>query len=405
MKTMALAVMAVAALGGIRPAAADELRKPLLETYEKAADWLIGQQDASGAWKMGPPDKAAPSPAYTGLILTGLAGAPAELKAKLAPAADKAAAYLASRANPDGSFGEGPSGSFMKTYTTGIALMALAGHDPQKHAGIIRGAQAYLKNNQLKEGAFKGGLGYGDEKPRFGKDGSLEKVVPETLPNLSVTGFAADGLKMSGLPKDDAFWKLVVEFVRKCQNSTEVNTDPAFVASLKERGLSVGSDGGLYYAPINDPAQHKAGTKKIADKEVIQSYGAMTYDGIKTYLYAGLAKDSPEVQAAMDWVRKNYTVDVHPGFAFDQVQRHHLRGVYHYYMVMARALDAYGEPTIETFDGKKREWAKDLGQQLLKTAKDAKMWQNENPAWYEGDPVLTTSYVLSTLDILFRYIK
>ena len=341
MKTMMLAMTALAALAGARPAAADDLRKKLLETYEKAADWLIAQQDASGAWKMGPPEKAAPSPAYTGLILAGIGNAPPELKEKLKPAADKAAAYLAARANPDGSFGEGPSGSFMKTYTTGVALMALAAHDPQKHASAIRGAQAYLKNNQLKEGAFKGGLGYGDEKPRFDKEGNLAKVVPETLPNLSVTGFAAEGLAMSGLPKDDAFWKLVIEFVRKCQNSTEVNTDPAFVASLKERGLSVGSDGGLYYAPINEPKQHKAGTKKIADKEVIQSYGAMTYDGIKTYLYAGLAKDSPEVQAAMDWVRKNYSVEVHPGFAFDQAKRHHLLGVYHYNLLMAKALDDY----------------------------------------------------------------
>jgi hypothetical protein len=33
------------------------------------------------------------------------------------------------------------------------------------------------------------------------------------------------------------------------------------------------------------------------------------------------------------------------------------------------------------------------------------MWQNENPAWYESDPVITTAYVLMTCDVLFKYVK
>jgi squalene-hopene/tetraprenyl-beta-curcumene cyclase len=336
-------------------------------------------------------------------MIVSLANAPADLRAKYKEPLDKAVAYLVSKANEDGSFGEGPSGTFMKTYTTGIALMALGSVDAEKHGQKIRGAQAYLKNNQLKEGAFKGGLGYGDEKPRV-QDGQL-KVVKEDLPNLSVVGFGAEGLKLSGLPQDDAFWKLVVEFVRKCQNSSEVNADAAFVASLKEKGLTVGEDGGLYYAPIADPKLQKAGTRKIADKESIASYGAMTYDGIKTYLYAGLKKDSPEVRAAMDWVRKNYSVEVHPGFAFDAVQRHHLRGLYHYLLVMSRALDAYGENPLETFDGKKHDWPREIAAQLLKTVKESKMWMNDNAAWYEGDPVLVTSYVLTTCDVLMKHVK
>ena len=149
----------------------------------------------------------------------------------------------------------------------------------------------------------------------------------------------------------------------------------------------------------------KAGTRKVADKEVIQGYGAMTYDGIKTYLYAGLKKDSPEVKSAIDWVRKNYSVEVHPGFAYDQAQRHHLRGLYHYYLVMARALDAYGESPFETFDGKKHDWPREIAAQLLTTVKESKMWMNDNAAWYEGDPVLVTSYVLTTCDVLMKHVK
>ena len=33
------------------------------------------------------------------------------------------------------------------------------------------------------------------------------------------------------------------------------------------------------------------------------------------------------------------------------------------------------------------------------------MWKNANPAWYEGDPVLVTAYVLNVLDLLFKYVR
>ncbi|HXG60955.1 MAG TPA: prenyltransferase/squalene oxidase repeat-containing protein [Planctomycetota bacterium] len=401
---MKMCVLAIAALCGAPQES--ELGKKLLEIYANAADWLVSQQDPHGAWHMGPPGKSMPSPAYTGLILHGLANAPQALRAKYRPAVDRATEFLLSKRNADGSFGEGPTGSFMKTYTTAVCMMALASVErTDRVADALRGAQAYLRQNQLKEGIHRGGLGYGDESPVV-VGGQV--TTKKSIANLSITGFAAEGMIMAeraGLPRDEEFWKLVVEFVRKCQNNTEVNNDPEFVAALKKAGLSVGDDGGLYYAPVADGSIQKAGTRKIADREVIQSYGSMTYDGIKTYLYAGLRKDSPEVKAAIDWVRKNYSIESHPGFAFDATQRHHLRGLYYYYLVMARALDAYGERPFETFDGRKRDWPVELAEQLLKTVRESKMWKNDNPGWYEGDPVLTTSYVLSTLDILFKHIK
>jgi squalene-hopene/tetraprenyl-beta-curcumene cyclase len=396
-----LAFVSVAVLG-FAPQG-DDLGKRLRETWTSAADWLVTQQDASGAWKMSAGGQQAPSPAYTGLIITSLANGPAELRGRYKEPLEKALAYLVSKANEDGSFGEGPTGTFMKTYTTGIALMALGSVDREKYARQIRGAQAYLKQNQMKEGVNRGGSGYGDDAPTVGKDG--KPAVKKGIANISTTGFSAEGLHMSGLPKDDEFWKLVVEFVRRCQNSSEVNTDPAFLGQLKEQGLSVGDDGGLYYAPVADRALQKAGTKKVADKESIASYGAMTYDGIKTYLYAGLAKDSPEVRSAMDWVRKNYSVETHPGFAYDAVQRHHLRGLYHYLLVMSRALDAFGENPLETFDGKKHDWPREIAAVLVRNVKDSKMWINENAAWYEGDAVLVTSYVLTTCDVLLKHVK
>ncbi len=373
-----------------------DLSRRLKEAYGAAADKLVALQDAAGAWKMGPEGKQAPSPSSTALIVASLASAPEPLRSTYKDAVAKGTAYILSKVNIDGSVGEGPTGAFLKTYTTALCLVALSSVErTDKVADVIRGAQAYLKQNQLKEGAHEGALGYGD----------APKDKEKMRGDLSVTGFAAEGLKVSGLPQDDEFWKLVVKFVRKCQNNSEVNTDPEFLAALKKAGMSVGDDGGLYYTPVASEKASPAGTRKIADKEVIQSYGAMTYDGIKTYIYAGLKKDSPEVKAAMDWVRKNYSVEVHPGFAYEEVKRNHLRGLYYYYLLMARALDVYGENPLETFDGRKHDWPKELAEQFLKVVRDSKLWQNENPSWYESDPVITSAYVLMTCDILFKHVK
>lgn len=376
-----------------------DLRKRILESYARAADKLTSQQDKDGAWVMdaGRGQKV-PSVAYTGLITAALADAPAELKGKYADAVAKGCAYMVSKQNQDGSFGEGPGGGFLKTYTSACALMALSLADREKHRDAIGNARGYLKNHQVKEeGVDRGGSGYGDEEPKA--DG-----IKKGIANLSTTGFTAEGMHRSGLPKDDEYWKLVVEYVRRCQNSSEVNKDAAFVAKLKERGLSVGDDGGLFYAANPDPSVHKAGTTKVVDKEVIVSYGSMTYHGIKTYLYAGLAKDSPEVKAAMDWVRKNWSVEVHPGFPFDAARRNQLRGLFYYYNTMGRAMEAYGENPFKTVDGKEHNWAAELGEQLLKMEQQG-TWVNENGAWFESDPTLVTSYVLNTFNAVCRNLK
>jgi squalene-hopene/tetraprenyl-beta-curcumene cyclase len=367
----------------------DDLGKRLREGYSAAADWLVKTQGEDGGWKAGMPGKEMTSLAYTGLIVSALAGAPDDVKAAYKGAITKGAALLASKQNADGSFGEGPSGAFLKTYVTGIAMMALGAVDRDKYKDQLGNARGYLKANQLKEGPDRGGLGYGDKEPK--PDGKIK----EGIANLSTLGFGAEGMKAAGLPADDEFWKLCVEY--------EVNKDEKFLAALKEKGLSIGDDGGLFYTATANRDDHKAGTVKIGDKEIIQSYGSMTYDGIKTYLFSGLSKDSKEVKSAMDWVRKNYTVDIHPGFPSD-AQKRELSGVYYYYLLMSRALDAYGERPLKGLDGKEHDWVKDIGEKLLQLSKNGK-WVNENTRWWEGDPMLVTTYVLNTMNVLLKNTK
>lgn len=383
-----------------------DLAGRLRAAYAEAADGMVRLQMDSGAWPLVMPDRRAPSVAYTAIAVTALSRAPETMRAAYKAPVAKGVDFILGKANLDGSFGEGDSGSYMKTYATAVALSALSCvQRTDRVSDAIRGAQAYLKKNQLKEGLHRGGMGYGDEEPRRNPDTGVFEVKRSTVANLSATAAVVEAMKDSGLSLSDEFWPLVTEFVRKCQNNSEVNTDPAFVSALREKGMAVGDDGSLYYTPVADGAVQKAGTRRIADRETIAGYGSMTYDGIKTYLFAGLRRDSPEVKSALDWIRRHYSIDAHPGFVFSRGQRHHLRGLYYYYLVMARALDAAGERPLITSDGRERDWPAELGEQLLKGMREGKVWQNDNPAWYEGDPVLVTGYVLNILDILLAYVR
>src|SRR5262245_48553295 len=165
MKTLGGMLLMLAAFQGSAISAPQEsdLAKKLHETYAGAAEKLVALQDSAGAWKMGPEGKQTPSPSSTAMIVASLAGAPEPLRAKFKEPAATGLAYILSKGNEDGSFGEGPTGGFMKTYTTALCLVAFSSVErTDKVADAIRGAQAYLKNNQLKEGPHEGALTYGD---------------------------------------------------------------------------------------------------------------------------------------------------------------------------------------------------------------------------------------------------
>jgi squalene-hopene/tetraprenyl-beta-curcumene cyclase len=399
MKTFAAAILAFSLQQS-------DLPERLKTAYVEAADALVKLQMSSGAWPVIMPERQVASVAYTALTVRALTNAPPALRTPYQSAIDKGLEFLLAKANPDGSFGEGDSGTYMKTYATAVALSALStAPRTERVADAIRGAQAYLKRNQLQEGPHRGGLGYGDEEPKRNPETGAFEVKRSTIANLSATAEAAEAMKNSGLSLSDEFFPLVAEFVRKCQNNAEVNKDSEFLAALQAKGMSVGKDGSLYYTPVADGAAQKAGTRKVADRETIAGYGSMTYDGIKTYIYAGLRRDSPEVKTAFEWIRRNYSIDSHPGFLYDPDKLTHQRGLYYYYHTMARALDACGERPLVGPDGRTRDWPVELGEQLLKTMRVSKAWLNDNPAWYEGDPVLVTGYVLNVLDILFHYVR
>src|SRR5262245_17933362 len=116
----------------------------------------------------------------------------------------------------------------------------------------------------------------------------------------------------------------------------------------------------------------------------------MTYGGLKSFLYAGVSKDDPRVQAAVRWIRAHYTLDENPGMG--------KAGLYYYYHTFAKAMQALGEDPFADAAGNKHAWRRELFEALRKRQQPDGSWRNEGDRTFgEGDPNLATAFAILSL--------
>jgi len=182
----------------------------------------------------------------------------------------------------------------------------------------------------------------------------------------------------------DLNWKAAIDFITRCQNFPSHN--PEGSADPRDKG------GFIYFPGFSnaDPTDLPAGVKRP-----LRSYGSMSYAGLLSFIYAGLSKDDPRITAALDWLKRNYTLEENPGIG--------PQGLYYHYHLMAKALATAGIAEFETADGRRIDWARELGLKLVNLQKSDGSWINEGSArWMEKDPVLVTSYCIVALEIIYR---
>ena len=306
----------------------------------------------------------------------------------------KGLAFVESHIQPDG--GIYKKGSNLRNYETSVAIMCFVrARDAYKKAGstaeqsgkydiTIEKAAGFLKGLQWDEGEdhgpasdFHGGQGYGSHQ----------------RPDLSNTQFFLDALKASGEPADSEAVQKALLFVSRCQNLPSEHNDMDFA-----KNVAPGEEGGMIYTPAGGG---ETKVKVKSDESVdnpddvpqggLRSYASMTYAGLKSFLYAGVSKDDQRVRAAMTWISNHYDLESNPGLG--------QQGLFYYYHVFGKTMNAMGENEITDAAGVKHDWRKDLTAQLAKRQKADGSWTNaENSArWYEGDPNLVTAYSLLAL--------
>ncbi len=283
------------------------------------------------------------------------------------PLVAKGLKYLEGFVQPNG--GVYDPKSRIQNYETCLAVMCFSEANVKgRYDTILKNADKYLKGLQIDGAEGRkpsdveyGGVGYGGAG----------------RPDLSNTHFLMEALEAAGDGPDDEAVKRALIFVSRCQNlETEYNTT-AFAAK--------DPDGGFYYTPAGGGSSPAGKTANGG----LRSYGSMSYAGLKSMLFAGLTADDPRVKAALDWARKHYTLTENPGLGE--------AGLYYYYHLFAKALDATGQDTITDAEGNVHHWRQELAAELVRRQQPDGSWINKDSRWMEGDPNLVTGYALLTL--------
>ncbi|MBI3461521.1 MAG: terpene cyclase/mutase family protein [Planctomycetes bacterium] len=351
-------VVVLAAAPGLKQSSGPD-RAAYDRTVQRAIDYLRlhGQEeDGSFSPQLGP--------GVTGIVLAGALQtgrvSPNE------PWVARGLKYLEKFVKPDG----GIYDKRHDCYTTSVALMAFqAANRVGRYNTLIANAQNYLKKIQWgadesidQEDERYGGIGYDSSK----------------RPDLSNTQFALEALVAAGITADDPCLQRVVVFLSRTQNLPGEHNRLPFAEKVSDEDR-----GGAIYSPWDS----KAGPNEATGG--LRSYGSMTYAWLKSMLYAAVDRNDPRIQAAVDWLRRNWSVRENPGMG--QV------GIYYYYHTMAKALATLNEDPFVDTQGVKHAWRVELFEQLGRRQNSNGSWTNPKDRWYEGDANLVTGYALMAL--------
>ncbi len=387
-----VAIAGALAVGGVALAQtggqpSDERLDQARQMRDKAASYLLSQQDEdTGGWNVRPDGPNLP--AITSLALLGMTAdeAFAQRNNETKAALDTAYEYVFSMQQGDG----GIYDRILPQYNTAISLAAISRLDTQRADDAAKKALAYLRTLQYSEDnpnpelqvsrshAFYGGIGYGGSG----------------RPDNSNMHMFMMALEEAGVPSDDPAVQRALVFLGRTQMDDRIN-DMDYAEGSRQ--------GGFVYATSPNGEQVGVGESKanmieetLDDGTVIsrlRCYGSMTYAGFKSYVYADLPADDLRVTQARKWISENYTLKENPGLGAE--------GTYYFFLTFSRALDAFGEPTLEvvTDEGSTRQvnWADDLVARLAELQNEDGSFRSVNDRWMENDPVLITAYAMIAL--------
>jgi squalene-hopene/tetraprenyl-beta-curcumene cyclase len=347
-------------------------RHEVQRAIEKGNDFLKAAQHSNGWWST--PDH----PSVTALALSAMMNEPNQ-RLKNSAEAKKGYAFILSCAKPDG----GIYVTNLANYNTAICMMGLLAARDGKFDPILRRARNYLVKSQADLGEkgkldtpWDGGIGYSHDAGR--------SDMNNTVTALEALYYS----KHLAIEKDpaakDLDWDAAIHFIASCQNLPGTNKQPGVSTDARDRG-------GFVYDPDSSKA---GGATNATGKVVLRSYGSISYAGLLSYIYADVKPSDPRVQAVMDWLRANYSLEENPGMG--------QQGYFYYLHLMTKALNAAHVDEFKVQNGKQVDWRRDVAMRLINLQKNDGSWQNDNGRWWEKDANLVTAYSVLTLEIIYR---
>lgn len=331
----------------------------------KGVRFLLAKQAPEGHWS------DAQMPALSALPVWAIAACGGEMEngkwkienEECQAAIEKGVKYVLGTQRPDGGFyvpKPGRGGSGLGNYNTSVCLSALFESGKAPTEALLK-AREYIASSQLTgDDTMAGGFGY-------------DKVSRRRYADLSNTSYALDAMRRT---------EKLEEF-RTSGKRVDVNWDQAlaFVDGLmKKEGPDAGG------AAYNDRTPQGGTATNAQGRVQLRAYGSMTYAAVLSMCHAKLDRGDPRVKQSFEYCERNWSVDENPGMGN--------QGLYYFYDIMARALQASGAETVGGHD-----WKKELSAKLVSLQKPDGSWYNDNNRFWEADPVLCTSFALLVLDI------
>jgi len=322
----------------------------------RGRDYLLSVQEADGHWS----DRT--MPALTALPLWAIAGSGTK-----GESLEKAARFILSTQREDGGFyvpKPGRGGSGLGNYNTSVCLSALYESGLVPAAPLLK-AREYIASSQLVgDDTLAGGFGY-------------DKISRRRYGDLSNTSYALDAMARTAS----------LEELRTTGKKADIDWDRAiaFVENLQQKEGP--EKGGAAY----NERTPQAGTRTNETGRVhLRAYGSMSYAAVLSMCSAKLTRSDPRVKNALDYCSRFWTVAENPGMGS--------QGLYYYYDIVARALEAAGVEKLRTPDGKIIDWKRELSAKLVSLQRSDGSWANDNNRFWEADPVLCTSFALIVLE-------
>lgn len=333
-------------------------RASLEDALSKGAAFLLAQQAADGHFS------DPQMPALTALPLWALSSVPSG--SADATARERAAAFVLRTQRADGGFyvpKPGRGGSGLGNYNTSVCLMALFESKLAPAAPLLK-AREYIAASQLVgDDTLAGGFGYDRASRRRSADLSNTSYAMDAMARTA----SLEELRTGGR-KVDLDWARAIAYVENLQK-----TD--------------GPDkGGAAY---NERTPQGGSVTNRAGKVHLRAYGSMSYAAVLSMCSAKLTRGDPRVRNALDYCSRYWSVDENPGMGN--------QGLYYYFDILARALQAAGVETLVAPDGRTIDWKEELSGKLLSLQKADGSWVNDNNRFWEADPVLCTSFAMICL--------
>jgi len=345
------------------------LLKETKHSLKMGSEYLLKSQLPNGSWK--------DHPAITALVLYSFLLSPMyNPDTNSEKAIQKGFEYLETLVKPDG----GIYHEEYRNYVTAVCLMAFTESKQGKYKTIIENAKNFLIKFQVDEGEgiekshrYYGGIGYGgDDRPDLSNTqlalDAIKAAEDYEARYSQITSGGSDQIEKEETEMG-LHWKKALVFLARCQNVKAVNDMP--------------------YAKDNGGFIYETGTYKEGRSH---SYGSMTYAGVKSLLYARVAKDDIRVKRAVEWIRDHYTLDENPGFAEGGQT-----ALYYYYKTFAKGLDALGEDVIVDSSGNKHLWREDMIKKLLSLQYEEGYWVHTHARYMHNVKDLVTAYAIISM--------